>query len=312
MKQLLVEPSDAGLVLFHVATLAAYAAAFAVHGSAAALGLDGPGELLAFDLGAALLLGWCSGVEVGVAFHNHAHRRIFRSPVWNRWFERTWTVSGGWPAYLWKYAHVVVHHRRLGHAGDWTLPEKRPDGRWESLVRYSLLHWPWRYVPALWREFAATGVTGAVRRRAARETAIFGVFFALPFLIDVQAALLLWVFPAWLANVLVMGPGMYAQHAGCTVAADSGSLAHSNTFRSPLFNALMFNIGYHAEHHTHPHVHWSELPALHERISPELRRDGVHVVPFGYYRAGYLLSRAELGSERCAREWQTQDTTFQR
>lgn len=309
--RLLARPSDLGCVTFHVATLLAYAVAFAVHSNANALGVDTPLQLAAFELAAALALGWCSGVEVGVAFHNHAHRRIFTRPAWNRWFERTWTVSGGWPAYLWKFAHVHVHHRRLGHAADWTLPRRDADGRVEGIWRYSLLHWPWRYVPALVRELRAPGTSPGVRRRAWRETAWFALAFALPCVfLEPRAALTLWVAPAWLANALVMGPGMYAQHAGCVARADEGSLAHSNTFRSGLFNTVMFNIGFHAEHHTHPEVHWSDLPALHQDLADDLRRDGVHVVPFGYYRAGYLLSRAALGSARCREEWLAGDPSF--
>lgn len=308
--RLLAHPSDLGCVLFHGATLLAYVAAFAVHRNAAALGLDGPLELLAFELAAALALGWCSGVEVGVAFHNHAHRRIFRHAAWNRWLERTWTVSGGWPAYVWKFAHVYVHHRRLGHEADWTLPRRDARGKVEGIWRYSLAHWPWRYAVALVRELRAPTTTPRVRRRVLRETAWFALLFALPIVLDPRAALTLWILPAWIANVLVMGPGMYAQHAGCHVAIGQGSLAHSNTFRSRLFNAVMFNIGYHAEHHTHPDVHWSDLPALHGSLATELRRDGVHVVPFGYYRAGYLLSRAALGSERCRAEWEAGDPAF--
>jgi beta-carotene hydroxylase len=299
----LAHPHDLACVVFHVATLLLYALAFGIHLSADRFGLDSGLELLAFDLGAALALGWCSGIEVGVNFHNHVHRRIFTRAGWNRWFERTWTVSGGWPAFLWKYAHVNVHHRRLASGSDWTLPRKGTDGRREGFFSFCLGHWPWRYAREMWCELRSPSVSPATRRRAARETAIFALLFAAPFSIDVEAALWLWLLPAWIANVLVMGPGMVAQHADCKVEGGQGSLAHSNTFRSRVFNALMFNIGFHAEHHTYPHVHWSELPRLHEELSAELQRDRVHTVPFGYYRAGYLLSRAALGSERCAREW---------
>jgi beta-carotene hydroxylase len=299
----LAHPRDLACVVFHVATLLLYALAFGIHLSADRFGLDSGLELLAFDLGAALALGWCSGIEVGVNFHNHVHRRIFTRAGWNRWFERTWTVSGGWPAFLWKYAHVNVHHRRLASGSDWTLPRKGTDGRREGFFSFCLGHWPWRYAREMWCELRSPSVSPATRRRAARETAIFALLFVAPFSIDVEAALWLWLLPAWIANVLVMGPGMVAQHADCKVEGGQGSLAHSNTFRSRLFNALMFNIGFHAEHHTYPHVHWSELPRLHEELSAELQRDRVHTVPFGYYRAGYLLSRAALGSERCAREW---------
>ena len=181
--RLLARPSDLACVLFHVATVLAYVVAFVIHTNAAVLGLDTSLELAAFEVGAALALGWCSGVEVGVVFHNHAHRRVFTRPLWNRWFERTWTVSGGWPAYVWKFVHVHVHHRRLGHDADWTLPRRGPDGAVEGIWRYSLLHWPRRYVAALARELRAATTPRAVRRRVGRETAWFVVLFVLPFVV---------------------------------------------------------------------------------------------------------------------------------
>lgn len=307
---LLAHPQDIHCVVFHLVTLAMYVAAFTLHLRADAIGLSTWPELLAFDLGAALMLGWCSGIEVGVNFHNHAHRRIFTVPAWNRWFSRTWTVSAGWPAYFWQYSHVVVHHRNLLEDRDWTLPLRRPDGSWENFFRYCLLHWPFRYVPHLWRELRRPVASRAVSRRAAKEFAIFAVLFSIPFWIDPVMALWLWVLPAYLANALVVAPGMVAQHAGREVPSDEHTYRHSNCFRSKLFNLTMFNIGFHAEHHTYPHVHWSELPELHEEIKEDLIQDGAHVVPFGYYRGGLLLSRAALGNQTCAEEWERQDPRY--
>jgi hypothetical protein len=102
--------------------------------------------------GAAALLGWISGVDVGVVFHNHTHRRVFTRPWLNRWATRLWTVSGGWPGAYWTHAHVVVHHAELLEAGDWTVPRRRADGRFENIYVYLLCHWPWRYAVALWRD----------------------------------------------------------------------------------------------------------------------------------------------------------------
>lgn len=93
--QALAHPQDLHCVVFHGLVLALYGLAFALHLNAARIGIASTAELLAFDLGAALLLGWCSGIEVGVNFHNHAHRRIFKQAKHNRWFARTWTVSAG-------------------------------------------------------------------------------------------------------------------------------------------------------------------------------------------------------------------------
>lgn len=309
-KTVLAHPQDLHCVVFHLLVVALYGLAFWIWVHRAALGIAPGAETVAFALGSALLLGWCSGIEVGVNFHNHAHRRVFNSPSMNRWFGRTWTVSAGWPAYFWQYSHVTVHHRHLLEEADWTLPRRRPNGEWEGFFSYCLLHWPLRYAVHLWRDLRPPVAAPAVAKRARRELAIFLGLFSIPFLVDPIGALWLWVLPAWIANVLVVGPGMYAQHAGREAPGPDHVFRHSNTFRSRLFNLTMFNIGYHAEHHTFPHVHWSDLPQMHEVLRRELIEEEAHVVPFGYYRGGYLLSRAALGNGKAAREWSEQHPSY--
>jgi len=307
-RPLLAHKADVHCVAFQVLTLAAYGLAFWLWRHPEAAGIVELPERISFVAAAAVMLGWCSGVNVGVNFHNHAHRRIFTSPAWNRWFGRLWTVSGGWPAYLWQYSHVVVHHRRLLQDDDWTLPRRRVDGSWEGFHRYCLAHWPWRYAAGLWREYRAA--SPAVRGRFRRESALFAALFSIPFWIDPWMAVALWLMPAWVANVMILGPGMVAQHAGRERPDDPQSLRHSNTFLSPLFNLALFNIGYHAEHHSYPHVHWSELPELHERVRGELVAQGAHVVPFGYFRGGALLARAARGSSAAQEEFDDQDAAY--
>lgn len=288
---LLSHPSEVHSLLFHALVVACYILAFWLYRHPQLAGIDSSFAYAAYVAAAALMLGWISGINVGVNYHNHAHRPVFRSRGLNRWLGRFWTVFGGWPDYFWWYAHVVVHHKRLLTERDWTLPQRRPSGEWESVTRYSLLHWPWRYTGHFFQEFRPSNCGWAKTRRALGEFAIFLALWSIPFWIDLRMAVWLWLLPHWIGNALVMGPGMYVQHAGCEAPGDDHNYRHSTTFVSRVFNLIMFNIGYHAEHHSHPGVHWSELPEFHESIKGTLISEGAHIVPYGYYRAGYLLSR---------------------
>lgn len=304
----LAHPAEVHSIVFHLLVLMAYGVAFWLYLHPQAANLTGSLDRAAFIAGAGLLLGWCSGIDLGVNFHDHAHRRVFVRPWMNRTLARTWGVAAGWPAYWWQYSHVVVHHRRLLTEDDWTLPRRDASGNYESFYRYTLLHYPWRYAAGMKREYRRA--SPATRRRLIREGLWFLALFSIPFWIDLQMALWLWVLPAWFANVFVVGPGMVAQHAGRKAPAPGNELAHSNTFTSKLFNLAFFNIGYHTEHHTWPHVHWSELPELHIAVKRRLIDEGAHVVPFGYFRGGLLLSRAELGDDSAHAEFHAQHPEY--
>ncbi len=288
--RILARPEDLHCVLFHVFVLLGYAIAFWVWLHPDQAGLGTAWHRAAFVVAAASLLGWVSGIDVGVNFHNHTHRRIFRAPWLNRWFGRLWTFSGGWPAYFWEHAHVRVHHANVMEAGDWTLPRRRADGRFENVWRYGFLHWPWRYAVELWRDFRGGRGGQRVGRRALQEFAIFLALWSIPFWIDAWMAVWLWVLPHFFANCVTMGSGMYVQHAGGTPRSEGPRFQHSNTFLSRFFNLTMFNIGYHVEHHEFPGVHWIDLPALHARMRLLYETEGGRVVPYGYYQAARIVS----------------------
>lgn len=258
--RILTRPEDLHCVVYHLLVVAAYAVAFWLWLHPDVAGLDGCWPRAAFTLAAAPLLGWIGGIDVGVNFHNHTHLRIFRSAWLNRWFARCWTPTGGWPALWWRHLHVTVHHAHLLDAADWTVPRRRRDGRLESSLRYQLVHWPWRTAAGFWRDLRSGRFAA---RPALTELAWFLAIWSIPFWIDPTMALCLWVLPHWCANCVTMGRGMYVQHAGCEDWVTDKARPHSNTFALPFYNRTMFNIGYHAEHHDHPGVHWADLPALH-------------------------------------------------
>lgn len=285
--RILAHPQDRHCVIFHAACLVAFACAFWLYRHPKLAGITGPWSRAAFVIASACILGWITGINVGVNFHNHSHRRIFTSTFLNRWFARFWTFSGGWPSFFWEYSHVTVHHCNLLGNEDWTLPKKNAEGTFEDFRRYVLVHWPWRCMIHLRRDLI---LRPSLRRRAIRECAIFLALWSIPFWIDPIMGACLWVLPQWIANTWVMGSGMYVQHAGCIRKSTDSPVSHSNVFMSKFFNLTMFNIGYHLEHHEYPRVHWSELPELHERLKKELIEGGAHVVPYGNYHASLLLA----------------------
>jgi len=281
----LSHPEDVHGLVFCLLHLAAIASAFWLWLHPEVTGFTESSERLGFALGAGIWLGWSGGINMGINFHSHAHKPIFKNRALNRWFGRLWTLPGGIPSYWWRYKHLVVHHSHLGEDRDWVQPKRKADGHYENIWIYVLLYWPWRWGYHFWHEFRRA--PEGVRKRAIREFLIFLPPFAIPFFVDPWMALGLWLFPAWVGGSIVMGMGMYAQHAGGT---DEHRYSHTTTFLSHFFNLTMFNAGFHIEHHERPAVHWSELPRLHDEMRDELIAGRGHVVPFGIYRGSSLLN----------------------
>jgi fatty acid desaturase len=298
-RRIVAHGQDWHCVTFHIACLAAYACAFWLYEHPQLVGITGPWSRIAFVAASAAMLGWISGIDVGVNFHNHSHRPIFTSQFVNRWFGRIWTFSGGWPSFFWEYCHVTIHHANLLTADDWTLPKQNSDGSFEDFRRYLFTHWPWRVMVHLWSDLTARR---SLRRKSLRELSIFLALWSIPFWIDPVMALWLWVLPHWIANAFVMNSGMYVQHAGCVPKSSAMPVSHSTVFMSNFFNLTMFNIGFHLEHHEHPRVHWSELPELHERLKQKLIDGGAHVVPYGNHRASFLLAGDDERKKRFAEQ----------
>ena len=295
--RILAHPQDGHCLAFHIACLTAYAFAFWLYQHPKLAGITGPWSRTAFVAASASMLGWISGIDVGVNFHNHSHRPIFTSRFVSRCFGRVWTFSGGWPSFFWEYCHVTIHHANLLTIDDWTLPKRNADGSFEDFRKYLFMHWPWRVMVHLWKDLTARQ---SLRRKALRELAIFIVLWSIPFWIDPVMAIWLWVLPHWIANAFVMNSGMYVQHAGCVPKDPAKPLSHSTVFLSNFFNLTMFNIGFHLEHHDHPRVHWSELPHLHKLLKQDLIDGGAHVVPFGLYHASFLLAGDDARKKRFA------------
>ena len=211
-------------------------------------GFATPAQKLGFALGAGMWLGWSGGINMGINFHSHAHKPIFRNDALNRWFGRLWTLPGGIPSYWWRYKHLAVHHSHLGRG---STTGCSPSGAPTAATRTSgsTSCSTGRGAGATTSRASSASAPPAVRRRAWRELAIFAVPFSIPFFVDPWMALGLWLFPAWVGGSMIMGMGMYAQHAGGT---DEHRYSHTTTFLSHFFNLTMFNAGFHIEHHEQP------------------------------------------------------------
>ena len=281
-------PEDVHLAAFNVLVWACYLCAFGLFLEEDAAGIVGPRSRAAFVLGAGLLLGWISAINLGSGFHHHVHRPIFRSERWNRWFSRSWSLSAGWPAFAWRHAHLGVHHGGSLDREDWTIPRRRADGRMENALWYCLTNWPRRSILHLLRDGFQGRIDGG-RLANMGELSIFLALWCVPFLIDPWMGLGLWLFPQWVANSLVLGGQICAHYAGTVPRSKERPVSHLNSFTSAFYNRTTFNSGYQILHHDYEQMHWSALPDFHRRMRSRLVEHGAHVLPYGVHHAADLI-----------------------
>jgi fatty acid desaturase len=196
--------------------------------------------------------------------HNHHHHRIFLRPSFNLAFETLLFLQTGMPSYGFPLHHNLGHHARYPNQNPadpdadphcWVGPDGRRLTRWAYTWHLLGTAIPYarrlglRY-PALWRNFLVASVCyglGLGALAAVRPWHTLAVF-VVPIALSLVA--LCW--------------STYVHHVGLP-ADDPLGASYTNLDR--LANRWGYNIGFHTAHHLKPGLHWSRLPALHERVA---------------------------------------------
>ena len=110
---------------------------------------------------------------------------------------------------------------------------------------------------ALWRDRHLAHHAGvAARTRLSRDLVMQASLVLAFWSVMLAAAPLFFLsvyLPGWAAGLLLCAAHGYYEHA-------HGTTSHYGR----LYNLLLFNDGYHVEHHAHPSAHWTRLPTHHD------------------------------------------------
>ena len=194
--------------------------------------------------------------------HNHQHCFTFKSTALNRLLELCYAFHTGMGTHTWVLHHVYGHHLNY-------LDQSKDESRWQRRSGKKMGALEYIAVISLtsyYRSFR-------VGQRFPKERRSFVVFGLLT--LAIVAALVAWrPVPGLLVFVLPMVTTLmwtawatYDHHAGLPTD-DQWSASYNVLGR--FYNVIACNLGYHTAHHHRPGVHWSRLPALHERIQHKI------------------------------------------
>lgn len=212
--------------------------------------------------------------QQAVIVHNVSHVRVWR-PSWRDWrngaFELVLTLLSGAPVAVYQPGHVESHHKFLETERD-VMRTCRMQYRHDALnillffpsilvdIQRNDLHYMWR------------------RRREGHpvytqfvcQTVALHALLAWLAALDWYRLLLVYLLPTLLGKYLIVTLNIL-QHGGCD---PTSKYNHSRDFTGAALNYLLFNNGFHVEHHNSPGTHWSLLRQRHEaqrhRIDPRL------------------------------------------
>ena len=216
---------------------------------------------------------WCivtclAAFACAIIVHNTIHCPIFHKKSHNKYFQFVLSLAYGYSVSAYVPGHNFSHHKEVQTAKD--------------NMRTSKVRFKWHLLNQLFFFFIVTpdllkAEKQFVTKMKNDKRDWYTQWRAEMILVHtIRISALFINFPA--ALIFIWGPHLYAawgvvstnvwQHDGCDI---DDKYNHSRTFTGKLLNYYLFNNGFHGAHHDRPSLHWSLLPAYHEKnIAPHI------------------------------------------
>ncbi|TVQ80003.1 MAG: fatty acid desaturase [Bradymonadales bacterium] len=201
--------------------------------------------------------------STAIMAHNHNHLPMFKSNVLNVLWSHFLSFFYGHPVSVWVPVHNRNHHTHTNAPGDWSATyQHSKKNNLLSLVSYNWVAGAVEFKGAL-RYFAGLRLKNPKAFALVCLEYIVWAGLILGFLLyDWRKALLYLIIPGQL-TVFSIHVFNYLQHVDTDYKSEWD---HSRNFLGKWANRILFNNGYHTQHHTTPMMHWSRLPEAHQKI----------------------------------------------
>ena len=214
-----------------------------------------------------------------VITHNFLHTPFFRRRAMNKAFAVVNSANLFLPQVLYKYHHLIHHQYANDPVRNGTTLDPSSTFRYgrnglqEGFFSYSAL--------GLFRDGTSHAYREAIRHGQGSqfwmELAAIAVTAAIGIAIDWRWFLIAYV-PLFYCGWFLALLENYFEHHRATDPGDR--LADSVSYYGRWYNLLMFNEGYHQEHHLKPHLHWTRRPGVHREYRAQLERARAYAAKF--------------------------------
>jgi fatty acid desaturase len=210
-----------------------------------------------------------------VVTHNFLHTPFFKRRALNRLFPVLNSANLFLPQVLYKYHHLTHHQYANDPVRNGTTLDPSStfrygtDGAQEGFVSYSAL--------GLFRDGTSHAYREALRHGQRSQ---FWMELAAIF---VTAMLWLWIDWRWFLAAFVptfycgwflaLLENYYEHHRATN---PDSRMADSVSYYGRWYNRMMFNEGYHQEHHLKPHLHWTRRPQVHAEFGEKFKAAGAY------------------------------------
>lgn len=204
-----------------------------------------------------------------VITHNFLHTPFFRSSLLNRMFATMNSMNLGLPQILYKYHHLN-HHRHNNSLEDpsstYLFGKNNKQEHWITYCAFSLL-----------RDGTQKAWVQTLQKKEGHllftEIAGVVVFWTLLLFINWKFFLIAYM-PLFYCGWFLAHLENYFEHYKAKSPSDR--FGNAVSFYPRWYNILMFNEGYHQEHHISPQEHWSKRPETREKYEEQMIKAGAY------------------------------------
>lgn len=204
-----------------------------------------------------------------LALHNATHRSIFVMPLANQLPEFVMAPFFGIPAGLYRTHHISIHHVH-GNMFPWDVSSTEP------YQRDRVLHLIFYCINFVFCSLATIPLSFLKQGKAPQAAYFVSVLFcnilAISSLSSLYPVPVFWLLTAPLCLApFLLAYGNYCQHIFIDPDKPESDFGMTYSLVDCAKNQMVFNDGYHIEHHINSVMHWTELPSRFQKRLPDYK-----------------------------------------